>query len=354
MKVYCRFCSADFHTPNKKYVECPSCGASNEKNFVFTEKEETVVPDSQMMYQVSYDFRFYGPESKPIKTKHEQISQKTLDYIKKNEKGHYENLVIEKELGMTNTTWLKTWYEIGLRNHWIASAYDPEFKITSFFECKTLEHLLKKLGQGNWSLGTAFYYKNLAFINQVNGGDEWLIIKENIDFESYSCGCVIRENEYEFVSDIYRYLHTPTSEIRNFEYKVDIPEEIEIDGIIYRDKMKIKKERIEFIFKAVTDQQLSYLYDSIDRMNEIKKNPEQYIRYLESKGYSIDMDNLVGTKNYRKEELPISLKSDGTLDKSSFAWRIEDYKVKDDVVEISVPLQELITNLVLESTWKYA
>jgi hypothetical protein len=33
------------------------------------------------------------------------------------------------------------------------------------------------LGYTDWPFGTAFYYRDLRFINQVDGGDEWLTIK---------------------------------------------------------------------------------------------------------------------------------------------------------------------------------
>ncbi|MDE5051766.1 hypothetical protein NDK25_04980 [Niallia taxi] len=102
-----------------------------------------------------------------------------------------------------------------MNNHWIPLAYDPPFTMDSFSEYKTLENLLTKLQGGCWALGTAFYYKNLCFIQQVGGGDEWLIIKEDKSFESYSSGAVLNRDTFKFVKDIYRYLNTPTSEIRN-------------------------------------------------------------------------------------------------------------------------------------------
>jgi hypothetical protein len=42
----------------------------------------------------------------------------------------------------------------------------------SFHECYMLTALEERIGHGNWLLGTAFFYRDLCFINQVNGGDE--------------------------------------------------------------------------------------------------------------------------------------------------------------------------------------
>jgi len=37
---------------------------------------------------------------------------------------------------------------------------------------------------GNWGLGQAYILGDICFINQVNGGDEWLTIKGKTAFES--------------------------------------------------------------------------------------------------------------------------------------------------------------------------
>ena len=47
------------------------------------------------------------------------------------------------------------------------------------------------LEHGNWCLGSAFYLGDVCFIEQVAGAGEWLVIKQNVAFESASCGVMI-------------------------------------------------------------------------------------------------------------------------------------------------------------------
>lgn len=83
------------------------------------------------------------------------------------------------------------WLAIGQRNHWISRASDPHFTSASFYECASDEELLDKFDHGNWSLGQAFHIGDLCFIQQDNGGDEWLTIKGGLAFESISFGSII-------------------------------------------------------------------------------------------------------------------------------------------------------------------
>lgn len=79
---------------------------------------------------------------------------------------------------------IKEWIRIGQKNPWISRAVDPPFGEASFAKCASLEELYEKLREGSWCVGTAFYLGNLAFINQVDGGDEWLVIRGAVPFES--------------------------------------------------------------------------------------------------------------------------------------------------------------------------
>lgn len=173
MKVTCKFCSAAFHYPTKQ-VECPSCGSTDDNDFIFA-------PDD------------------PIQT---------------------DNPLIAK------------WVKLGRKNHWIASAWDPTFNERSFYECKNVEELIAKLDHGNWCTGTGFYYRNMAFINQVGGGDEWLVIRGDIVFESWSCGYVIEKHGPDyFATQLYQMLNATDEQVRHLDYgEVEVPEVFDFDG----------------------------------------------------------------------------------------------------------------------------
>lgn len=231
MRVNCTFCSAKFSTPVKTQAECPSCGSTDVRDFIFSENETPDIPQSTLVYEIKYKRDFgNGAEDE-----HEEATEARLNFLRDNKKGYYSNIEVIKELGMTDTTWLLTWYEKGFNNTWISGAYDPIFSISSFKECKTFDYLVRCLKSGGWSLGTAFYYQNLAFINQSDGGDEWLIIKEDVSFESYSCSAVLnREGGIrKFAEDIWCYLNTPKEKLSSFDYVGNIPEVIEFEGKKY-------------------------------------------------------------------------------------------------------------------------
>jgi hypothetical protein len=71
-----------------------------------------------------------------------------------------------------------------------------------FTEVETVEELEKLLARGNWAIRQGFVYKNLVFINQVNGGDEWWTLKEFEDgelvaFESITFLPIIKEGKFK-------------------------------------------------------------------------------------------------------------------------------------------------------------
>lgn len=88
------------------------------------------------------------------------------------------------------------WYQLGLENPWITSADDPPFTRNSFVGCYSIDELDERIGHGNWAIGTAFYYRDLCFINQIEGGDEWLTIRHGIAFESMTLEPHIEEGRF--------------------------------------------------------------------------------------------------------------------------------------------------------------
>lgn len=92
--------------------------------------------------------------------------------------------------------YLNDWLRIGQENPWINEANDPPFSLRSFCECHDIDDLLAKFSHGDWCLGQAFYLGDLCFIQQVDGGDEWLAIKEDVAFESISFRAILKKWSY--------------------------------------------------------------------------------------------------------------------------------------------------------------
>ena len=112
---------------------------------------------------------------------------------------------------------IDTWLDIGQRNSWISQAWDPPFIRSSFSRCESVEELKEKLERGNWCLGQAFYYENICLINQINGGDEWRVIRDGIAFESITARAIIRDGEFDkFVTDV---LKATPEQLRRLEYR---------------------------------------------------------------------------------------------------------------------------------------
>ena len=96
-----------------------------------------------------------------------------------------------------NNTWLKT------RDHidGIYTEYPVYDYCFSFYVCNSIKELKECFRYGNWSIRQGFIYKDLAFINQVNAGDEWLTVKSDgeklYSFESCSFRHFDKVNEFE-------------------------------------------------------------------------------------------------------------------------------------------------------------
>ena len=97
---------------------------------------------------------------------------------------------------LMNESWLDTWEKIGKQNHWIRKAYDPPFTKKMLEKCDSMEALQERLSRRCWCLGQGFYYQNLCFINQMEGGDEWLTIKDDYAFESITFADFIKRGVF--------------------------------------------------------------------------------------------------------------------------------------------------------------
>ena len=89
---------------------------------------------------------------------------------------------------------LPAWLDIGGANPWIRKARDPRFGVESFWVCQDSDELCDRILRVNfrvddvfvlgYALGSAFVLGDMCFINQVEGGDEWLTIKGRTPFNS--------------------------------------------------------------------------------------------------------------------------------------------------------------------------
>ncbi|MFC5289371.1 DUF3846 domain-containing protein [Actinokineospora guangxiensis] len=88
------------------------------------------------------------------------------------------------------------WFRAGQENRWIRAATDPPFTLASFTGCFSIEELEEQLTAAAWCVGTAFYYRDLCLIQQVDGGDEWLVIRHGVPFESLTVGPLIETGRF--------------------------------------------------------------------------------------------------------------------------------------------------------------
>ncbi|MFF6951812.1 hypothetical protein ACFZAD_24535 [Streptomyces iakyrus] len=97
---------------------------------------------------------------------------------------------------MADQALLEEWYRIGKNTLAIGTAVDPPFTMDSFTQADTIKDLAEQITAYTWSRGTAFYFGDLCFINQVDGGDEWLTIRHGVAFESMTLKPIIERGEF--------------------------------------------------------------------------------------------------------------------------------------------------------------
>lgn len=107
------------------------------------------------------------------------------------------------------------WVAIGKRNPWVRGAYDPRFDLSQLHEKRTIEELYNHFQHGNWCLGDAPYYQNLCFINQVDGGSEYMVIRDDIAFESLTAERYTLEKLTDFIT---RAQKATVEQLRKLEY----------------------------------------------------------------------------------------------------------------------------------------
>lgn len=172
----------------------------------------------EQLYRVLYDYAY----STGTRREDEQVTDSRLNRMREmaNKGKHYSNIVVIEVLGFEDRTWWETWYKLGMANTWICKAHDPEFRRDAFVECKSIDYLINRMEHGNWCLGTAFFYRDICFINQDDGGSEWLVIRKGIVFESWSIGHVLKERngKTRFKDTLNRMLAASDTQLQKGEY----------------------------------------------------------------------------------------------------------------------------------------
>jgi hypothetical protein len=121
-------------------------------------------------------------------------------------------------------TLIKGWIEIAKEHSFIKDGELSEpFGRTYFWECITIEELRTMLLKFDWCIGQAYFYKNLCFINRC-AGDNWLSIRDNIEFGNISfqniiMGWNVMANSYNAYEQlIERMLKATPEQLKNLEY----------------------------------------------------------------------------------------------------------------------------------------
>ena len=94
-------------------------------------------------------------------------------------------------------------------------AFEPALTQEDFFQCGSIVELYNYLTQGNWMLGQPFYFRNLCFINQINAGDEWLVIRDGLAFESLTAGAMRYEEFKDWIECVFK---ATEGDLRRLDY----------------------------------------------------------------------------------------------------------------------------------------
>ncbi len=108
---------------------------------------------------------------------------------------------------------------------WQDDPYLEEYPY-QFAMADSVEELRGFFAHGNWALRQGIVYEDLAFVQQVDGGDEWWTLKRDgsgwIDFESWSFGRIVQDPE-RFAHAI-ECMHRATPEqCKRLEYMEAVP-----------------------------------------------------------------------------------------------------------------------------------
>jgi hypothetical protein len=124
-----------------------------------------------------------------------------------------QSIKVEKWLSIAQqSVWIR---QRGSKNPEDICAFEPRLNEQDFFQCGSIPELYNLLTQGNWILGQPFYYRDLCFINQINAGDEWLVIRDGLAFESLTAGAMKYEEFRDWIECVF---NATEEQLRRLEY----------------------------------------------------------------------------------------------------------------------------------------
>lgn len=116
------------------------------------------------------------------------------------ESGHYKPVDSETAEKLERKCQENGWLMRGGYD-WQDDPYLEEYPY-EFCTASDMESLTSFFEHGNWAIRQGIVFDDLAFIQQVNGGDEWWTLKRDgdgwVDFESVSCGHIIARSKPSF------------------------------------------------------------------------------------------------------------------------------------------------------------
>lgn len=239
----------------------------------------------EQMYRVLYDFAY----SSGTRREDEQVTQSRLDRMRElAKKGeYYSNIDVIEVLGHEDRTWWGTWYKIAMANQWIRMANDPPFKPDSFSECKSIARLIDQMERGNWCLGTAFTYRDLCFINQIEGGSEFRVIRKDIDFESWSTYDVLkgRNGRARFTETVNRMLAATDEQLRTGSYMDAGPivHCAHCQGKLYPGESDIFKDAAADVCDSCYRGKKLYVRDAVEKVKRGERLTQDDLRFVQYK-----------------------------------------------------------------------
>ena len=108
---------------------------------------------------------------------------------------------------------------------WQDDPYLEEYPY-EFAKTSSVEELRSFFAHGNWALRQGIVYEDLAFVQQVDGGDEWWTLKRDgsgwVDFESWSFGRIARDPE-RFAHAVECMHRASVEQCKRLEYMEAVP-----------------------------------------------------------------------------------------------------------------------------------